>query len=363
MALGVAPGLSRLPARKTIPGMRREKGLGPGQRLGSGRMSQCRRPWVTLCCVTAGQKVPEPPAPGHPTARRFQSPPALWHSSGCSALSAPWKGFSSGARAQLPCWGRAVFQPSKPSSSGAHPLWPQICPGEDRSSRHLQLYSQPRERAHARQENTEVFLQSICSSWLPPRQETETVKEEDWNFSLMCWLVRGAAAVGARVFGSRGPAGTAGLGLQGNPRCWLGCCQGIPPCPSRVGAPAAALSSPWGRGGTGAVGQQLELLGWFSERVAQGLWGCWGNSRPPSPQAPGEQNPLSPPAPSRAATLPGAGTWGQAAPWSATSVSPPYLLTPFLTPLLVQVSVQRVLGHPGAGTCHCPAPGILAKGW
>lgn len=85
------------------------------------------------------------------------------------------------------------------------------------SSRHLQLYSQPRERAHARQENTEVFLQSICSSWLPPRQETETVKEEDWNFSLMCWLVRGAAAGGSRVSGSRGPTGAAGLGHWGNP--------------------------------------------------------------------------------------------------------------------------------------------------
>lgn len=55
-----------------------------------------------------------------------------------------------------------------------------------------------------------------------------------------------------------------------------------------------------------------------------------------------EQKPLSsPPATgaSRAATLPGAGTWGQTAPRSATSVSLPYLLTPFLTPLLVQVSL------------------------
>lgn len=38
------------------------------------------------------------------------------------------------------------------------------------------------------------------------------------------------------------------------------------------------------------------------------------------------------------------------------SVSPPYLFTPFLIPLLVQVS------FPGADTHHCPAPGIFLQG-
>lgn len=149
------------------------------------------------------------------------------------------------------------------------------------SSRHLQLYSQPRERAHARQENTEVFLQSICSSWLPPRQETETVKEEDWNFSLMCWLVCGAAAVGSRVFGSRDPTGAAGLGLRPlgkSPAAGLGSdvLRGFPHIPAGLGGPAASLSFPWGDVGDGGCGAAAGIAGMVFGARGSGFVGMLG---------------------------------------------------------------------------------------
>lgn len=236
------------------------------------------------------------------------------------------------------------------------------------SSRHLQLYSQPRERAHARQENTEVFLQSICSSWLPPRQETETVKEEDWNFSLMCWLVRGAAAVGSRVFGSRDPTGAAGLGLRPlgkSPAAGLGSdvLRGFPHIPAGLGGPAASLSFPWGRcGGRGLWGSSWNCWDGFRSawlRVCRDAGGTHVLHLPRLQESRTlcllllpQSHPELPPCP------------GLVCGDKHPECAPPYLFTPFLTALLVQVSLPA-----GGWDTQDLAPitaqllGFSSKGW
>lgn len=87
----------------------------------------------------------------------------------------------------------------------------------------------------------------------------------------MCWLVRGAAAVGSRVSGSRGPTGAAGLGLLGkSPAAGLGwdVLRGFPHIPAGLGGPAAGLSFPWGdAGGAGLWGSSWSC--W------DGFWSAW----------------------------------------------------------------------------------------
>lgn len=160
-----------------------------------------------------------------------------------------------------------------------------------------------------------------------------------------------------------------GCGHWGNPPllAWVRMFSGDSPISQQGWGSRVSLSFPWGDGG----GRGL----WGSS------WNCWdgfrsvwlrvcrdaGGTHPPSPQAPGEQDPLSPPpatVASRAATLPGAGAWGQAPAGSATSVSPPYLFTPFLTPLLVQVSLP-VGGWDSQGLAPITAQllGFFFKSW
>lgn len=79
----------------------------------------------------------------------------------------------------------------------------------------------------------------------------------------MCWLVRGAAAVGSRDFGSRGPTGAIPAAGSGS-----GVLRGFPQVPAGFGgAPAAALSSPRGAVGGRGRGAAAAMAGMvFGER-------------------------------------------------------------------------------------------------
>lgn len=185
----------------------------------------------------------------------------------------------------------------------------------------------------------------------------------------MCWLVRAGAAVESWAFGSHSHGGAAGLGAAATgkiaPCQWLEfrCFQGHtpphPPSQQGFGAPTAGLSFPVGRWGDrgsavprGCCGSGRREVGWFSERVAQEFVGMLGTHALHLPRLGGEQDPSSPPpatVTSRAAALPGAGTRGQAEPWRATSMSPPYLFTPFLITLLVRAPQRVTSGFASGG--------------
>lgn len=202
----------------------------------------------------------------------------------------------------------------------------------------------------------------------------------------MCCLLCAGVAAGPCTVGSRGPRGAAGRGATATSKnkhpaggLDLGGFRDPPhPSPQQgFGTPADSLS--------------------FPHRVMGATWGVWGllQQRPEGggmglgARGSGVHRDVGGTCAlhlsglggsrtlrlltSRAAALPGAGTWAQAEPWRAPSTSSPYLFTPFLTALVVRAP-QRATGGfaSGAGSwvgCSGAAPSMaqllemVLQGW